>query len=212
MKKRRLKPAVKIFAICIMFAFLLGTFILIESNTKPVYEEIDDYTYVDDYMFDDSYPVVVSDEKILKPYVSDKVSIYKTFYNKDAKEEEQKNSIVYHEGIYMQNSGVDYKSEEQFDVISSLSGTVTNVKEDTLLGKTIEISNSSEVTIMYQSLGELLVKKGDSIVQGQIIAKSGTCKLYSDVTNLLHLEIYKNGTLINPEQYYNTSVKDLTSN
>lgn len=212
MKKRRLKPFVKIIAICSIFVFLSGTLVLIESITEPVYEETNDYTYVDNYMFDDSYPVVMSEEQILKPYVSDKVNIYKNFYNKDANEEEQKKSIVYHEGIYMQNSGIDYKSEEQFDVIASLSGTVTNVSEDTLLGKTIEITNSSEVTIMYQSLGEVLVKKGDTIVQGQIIAKSGSCKLHSDVTNLLHLEIYKNGTLINPEQYYNVSINELLNN
>ena len=34
---------------------------------------------------------------------------------------------------------------------------------------------------MYQSLGEVLVKKGDVITQGQTIAKSGTCLLNSDV-------------------------------
>lgn len=59
----------------------------------------------------------------------------------------------------MQNSGVDYKSDETFDVVASVSGTVTNITEDTLLGKTVEIKNSNEITTMYQSLGEVIVKK-----------------------------------------------------
>lgn len=112
----------------------------------------------------------------------------------------------------MQNSGVDYMSEEQFDITSSLSGTVTNVTDDTLLGKTVEIRNSTELIMVYQSLGEVSVKKGDVISQGQVIGKSGTCKLNNEVKNGLHFEIYKNGKVINPESIYGTQVKELSEN
>ena len=37
----------------------------------------------------------------------------------------------------MQNSGVTYKADETFDILASISGTVTNVSDDTLLGKTV---------------------------------------------------------------------------
>ena len=213
MKKRRLKPFVKISAIGVFLIVCLVSIVSLSDNkTNTVSKTSDDFTYVNDYIFDNYYPVVNQEEKLTKPYTSEKVSIYKNFYDKDATEEEQKNSIIYHEGIYMQNSGVDYKSDEQFDVVSSLSGTVTNVTDDTLLGKTVEIRNSSEIIIVYQSLGEVLVKKGDNVTQGQIIAKSGTCTLNNDVTNGLHFEMYKNGSVINPEKYYDKSVKDLTEN
>lgn len=213
MKKRRLKPAVKIFALA---AFLLICTIsittLVNSNTKEVIKENPEFTYVNDYIFDNYYPVVNQEEKISKPYTSDKVSIYKKFYEKDATEEDQQNSLIYHEGIYMQNSGVDYKSDEAFDVVASLSGTVTNVSDDTLLGKTIEIRNSTELITTYQCLGEILVKKGATISQGQIIAKSGTCTLNEGISNGLHFELYKNGQVINPENYFEKSVKDLADN
>lgn len=213
MKKRKLKPAVKIFA---MVVFLLICTIsittLVNNNTKEVVKENSDFTYVNDYIFDNYYPVVNQEEKIGKPYTSDKVSIYKKFYEKDAKEEEQQNSLIYHEGIYMQNSGVDYKSDESFDVVASLSGTVTNISDDTLLGKTIEIRNSTELITTYQCLGEMLVKKGETITQGQIIAKSGTCVLNDGTSNSLHFELYKNGQVINPENYFEKSVKDLADN
>ena len=213
MKKRKLKQFVKISAIGVFLIVCLVSIVSLSDNkTNTVSKTSDDFTYVNDYIFDNYYPVVNQEEKLTKPYTSEKVSIYKNFYDKDATEEEQKNSIIYHEGIYMQNSGVDYKSDEQFDVVSSLSGTVTNVTDDTLLGKTVEIRNSSEIIIVYQSLGEVLVKKGDNVTQGQIIAKSGTCTLNNDVTNGLHFEMYKNGSVINPEKYYDKSIKELVNN
>ena len=112
----------------------------------------------------------------------------------------------------MQNSGVDYKSDESFDETSVLSGTVSNITDDALLGKTIEIRSSTEIITTYQSLGEISVKKGDTVTQGQIIGKSGTCTLNSDVANGLHFEMYKNGQVINPEKFYDKSLKDLESN
>ena len=212
MRKRKLKPIVKV---TILGIFLTVCMIIVGAftgKTSNVSKMDDDFTYVNDYIFDSYYPVINDGEKISKPFTREDVSIYKNFYDKDTSEEEQKNSIIYHEGIYMQNSGVDYKSEEQFDITSSLSGTVTNVTDDTLLGKTIEIRNSTELIMVYQSLGEVLVKKGDTISQGQIIGKSGTCKLNSEIKQGLHFEIYKNGQVINPEKIYGKQIKELSEN
>lgn len=213
MKKRRLKPFVKISVLgVILFAFLLSVSLLTNNKSKQVMKDDSSFTYVNDYIFDNYYPVINTEEKIAKPYNSENVSLYKGFYDKDATTEEQKNSIIYYEGIYMQNSGVDYKSDETFDVVAAISGTVTNITEDTLLGKTIEIKNSNEITTMYQSLGEVIVKKGDTITQGQVIAKSGTCNLNNDIKQGLHFEMYKNGTVINPEKSYDKNLKDIINN
>lgn len=213
MKKRKLKPFVKVSVVAVILivcAISLG--LLLNNKVQSVSVTDNDFTYVNDYIFDSYYPVINQDEKIIRPYSSDAVSIHKSFYEKDGTEEEQQNSIIYHEGIYMQNSGVDYKSDDVFDVIASLSGTVTNVTDDPLLGKTIEIRNSTELIVLYQSLGEVAVKKGDTITQGQIIGKSGTCTLNSNIKNALHFEMYKNGSVINPEKFYDKSVKDLSNN
>lgn len=213
MKKRKLKPFVKTSMVLVaLIAVGFGITALVNNRTSSVANLNEDFTYVNDYIFDSYYPVVNNDEKIIRPYTSESVTIYKNFYDKDATEEEQKNSIVYHEGIYMQNSGVDYKSDEQFDVTSALSGTVTKISDDTLLGKTVEIRNSSEIITLYQSLGEVSVKKGDTVVQGQIIGKSGSCVLNEEVKNGLHFEMYMNGGVINPEKHYDKSVKDIVNN
>ena len=212
MKKRRLKPAVKISLISFgVFLLLLVSITIINNNeAKKVINANDDYTYVNDYIFDSYYPVISQDEKISKPYTSEKVSIYKNFYDKDAEETEQQKSIIYHEGIYMQNSGVDYKSDEAFDVISITKGTVTNISDDPLLGKTVEVKSSTELVITYQSLSEVNVKKGDVVTSGKVIGKSGTCALNSDIQNGLHLEMYVNGSVVNPEKYYGKSLKELS--
>ncbi len=213
MKKRKLKPFVKISVLGVtLFVFVLSVLLLTNNKSKQVMKEDSSFTYVNDYIFDNYYPVINTEEKIAKPYNSENVSLYKNFYDKDATVEEQKKSIIYYEGIYMQNSGVDYKSDETFDVVASVSGTVTNITEDTLLGKTIEIKNSNEITTMYQSLGEVIVKKGDTVTQGQVIAKSGACVLNSDIKQGLHFEMYKNGTVINPEKSYDKNLKDIINN
>ncbi len=213
MKKRKLKPFVKVsMLVVILLVCAISLGVLLNNRAQTVSLIDDNFTYVNDYIFDSYYPVINQDEKIIRPYNAENISIYKNFYEKDDSEEEQRNSIIYHEGIYMQNSGVDYKSDEEFDVMASLSGTVTNVTEDTLLGKTVEIRNSTELIVLYQSLKEVAVKKGDTITQGQIIGKSGTCTLNSEIKNGLHFEMYKNGSVINPEKYYDKSVKDLKEN
>lgn len=213
MKKRRLKPAVKISLISFgVFLLLLVSITIINNNeAKKVINANDNYTYVNDYIFDSYYPVISQDEKISKPYTSEKVSIYKNFYDKDAEEAEQQKSIIYHEGIYMQNSGIDYKSDESFDVISITKGTVTNISDDPLLGKTVEVKSSTELVITYQSLSEVNVKKGDVVTSGKVIGKSGTCALNSDIQNGLHLEMYVNGSVVNPEKYYGKSLKELSA-
>ena len=213
MKKRKLKTEVKVTAVVsLVLLTILSISSLLFNKTESVSKADDDFTYVNDYIFDNYYPVVKTDEVIIRPYTSDKVVLHKDFYEKEASKEKQQNSIIYYEGIYMQNSGVDYKSDESFDVVSSLDGTVTNITDDPLLGKTVEIRNSTEIIVMYQSLGEVLVKKGDVVSQGDIIGKSGTCSINSDIANSLHFEIYKNGTVINPEKYFDKKLKELINN
>ena len=56
-----------------------------------------------------------------------------------------------------------------------------------------------------------VVKKGDVVTSGKVIGKSGTCALNSDIQNGLHLEMYVNGSVVNPEKYYGKSLKELSA-
>ena len=105
---------------------------------------------------------------------------------------------------------MDFVHEQQFTVISILDGTVTNVKEDELLGKTIEITHDNDYVSVYQSLSEINVKKGDSITQGQVLGKSGTNKLDQELGNHLHFELYIGGQIVNPTLYLDKEVLKTT--
>ena len=166
--------------------------------------------YVDkEIVTDNEYiPVINVEPIIMKPFLNDSVSINKSFYNKDDDKQNQENSIILYEKTYMQNSGVDYKLNEQFDVVSILDGTVIDVIDNEILGKTIKIRHNNDIISTYQSLGETLVKKDDTVLRGQVIAKSGTCKLYSTDYNL-HFELSFQGKNINPETSYGKNESEL---
>ena len=109
----------------------------------------------------------------------------------------------------MQNSGIDYYSDNSFDVISILDGTVIDVKSDNIVGSIVEIRHTNNLISLYQSLGEVNVKVDDKVVQGQIIGKSGKTNLNTKVDNNLHFELYYNGEIVNPNDYFDKNIKDL---
>ena len=109
----------------------------------------------------------------------------------------------------MQNSGVDYVSSNTFDVVSVLDGTVISVEENDLLGTTIEVRHSNNLISVYQSLSDVVVEENMVVVQGQVLAKSGTSNINKELGNHLHFELYYNGEIVNPEEYYNKNVDEL---
>ena len=210
MKKRKLKkfvlPTIYTIAVGALFmsVYLIG-------QVVNSFAESDMNSYVVNALLDDEAEEVmnVNNEKIIKPYTSEEVKINKTFYDKDATEEEQQNSLIYYENTYIQNSGEFYISANQFDVVSVLDGNISDIKEDELLGNIIEIEHSNDLKTIYQSVDNIKVKIGDSIKQGDIIASSGSNKIDTNNSNCLLFEVYKSGQLMNPQDFYAMETKAL---
>lgn len=200
-------PSIYVLAISIfgISMYLIQT--IVNNNRFSSNENME---YVDkEIVTDNEYiPVVAIDNTILKPYLIDSVKINKSFYNYSGEEQDQENSIVIYQDTYIQNSGVDYTSTEVFDVVSVLDGTVIDVSDNDILGKTIKVRHNNDIVTTYQSLSEVQVKKDDTVLRGQVIGKSGTCKLYSKDNNL-HFEMAFQGKNINPEENYNKNENDL---
>lgn len=208
MKKRRLKKQVVYILYALSFVTILGTIYLLDLiSTNSIYE--DNNVYVNDIILDNDYPVVSSKNIITRPYLSDDVVIARKFYDKNATAEEQKNSLIEYENTFIPNSGVDYKGETDFDVVSILDGKVSKVTENNLLGKIIEITHSNNLISVYQSLSEVYVKEGEEILQGQVIGLSGEANISTSLGNHLHFEIIYEGSNLNPENCYDKQVKDL---
>ena len=168
------------------------------------------YLYSVDVLSSDVTPVLeeVDDSTIGYPYIGENVSIKTYFYDVDAPIEEQQKSLIYFENTYMKNTGVLYEAEEPFDCIAVLEGTVLNIKEDELLGNVVEIEHNSNLRTIYYSLDEISVEVGEVLKKGDLIGTSGKNNITTSTSNLL-FEVYYNGTLLNPLDFYNMNIKDL---
>ncbi len=157
-------------------------------------------------------PTINETKSIIRPYTSKEVSATIPYYNIDGTNDEQAAALIYYEGIYMQNTGVLYTSNNQFDVVSILDGTVKNVKEDSLMGNIVEIEHTNNLTTVYQSLGEVKVSVGDKVSQGDVIATSGQNKITTDTSNALHFEVFYKGEVFNPEEFYLLDYNEVMNN
>ena len=145
----------------------------------------------------------------MKPYVSDKVEISKKFYDVNSTDEEKQNSLIYYNDTYMQNSGILYKSNEQFDVVSILDGNVISIKKDEILGNVVEVRHSNNLISTYQGLSTVEVQKDQLLKVGDIIGKSGKLELGETLENALLFELIQDGKYVNPLNYYDKKVNEL---
>ena len=163
--------------------------------------------YVTKNIFDEVYPVINISKGIEKPFNDASVKIVKSFY--DYKEENHENSIIYYENTYMPNTGIIYKGNETFDVLSIYEGEVIKIEEDEIMGTIVTIKHSENVLSIYQSLKDIKVKEGDLVNKQDVIGLSGKNNLSSDIGEHLHFELIVNGQNVDPEKYYGKTLEEL---
>ena len=212
MEKKTIRKIIKgVIFVGTVFTFVLSLMLINKTDELNVSKEDENYQYVNNNIVNNNIPVVneTSDEVIMKPYTSEKVEIFKKFYDKDSNEQDKENSLIYYKDTYMQNSGVLYKSSEQFDVSCILEGTVISVKTDEILGNVVEVKHSNNVISTYEGLSEVLVKKDQQLKSGDLIGKSGKILLDDPIENGLLFELIKDGKYVNPENYYNKKLSEI---
>ena len=218
MKRRKLKKFVVPFMYVASIAMLVGSVYVIEKLVNDAVfqndgvEEVEKVILNDDYNVDyglSDVPVVNTEVVISKPYTNSNVKIVKNYYDYQGDVNEQENSIVYYGNTYMQNSGVDYGMDGEFEVVSILDGTVIDVIDDEVMGKTVKIKHSNDLTSVYQSLGSVDVEKDSVVSQGMIIGSSGESNVSPELGNHLHFELYHQGGVVNPEIYYDKLLSEL---
>ncbi|MBQ6323362.1 MAG: M23 family metallopeptidase [Bacilli bacterium] len=205
MKEKRIKLKKIPLLVAILSLIPILSFAFIYNNNLE--KDITNPDFVTEEVLEETTPVINETKKIINPYLAQDVTIGKSYYDYNGQEEEQINSITVHDNTYMQNTGIDYVSENEFEVVAILEGTVVDVKEDDISGKTVQIKHDNGYVSNYQSLGEVTVKKDDIISQGQVIGKSGTNELEKELGNHLHFEIYVNGQAVNPIDYLDKELK-----
>mgnify|MGYP002346368868 CR=1 FL=1 len=151
-------------------------------------------------------------ENFIMPVKDPESVVIKTpFYEYDGKTAEQEAALVVYNNSYHPNTGIDITMEDgkSFEVVSALSGTVTAVTEDVLLGNVIEIEHDKGIVTQYQSVNDIMIEIGDAVEQGQTLAKAGQ-SLYNEAAGThLHFEIRKDNVPVNPNDYINKPMSAL---
>lgn len=206
MKKRRLKKGV-VYTIYVLLGIgFCSSLYFIENKLAP---EKQDINYVDKVILDKEQPVVNVSEVLIRPYISDSVEILSNYYDNNADENTQQNSIIYYNNTYIQNSGTIYGQDDQFDVVAIYDGEVIKVDESSILGKVIEIRHSNDVISIYQLLGDVKVELNSKVKQGQKIGTSSLSNILGNNKQQLYFELAIRGQLVNGEQYFGKRLEEI---
>ncbi|WP_174614912.1 M23 family metallopeptidase [Virgibacillus ihumii] len=160
----------------------------------------------------EAQPVMEQQEVIKMPVVNqDQAEIVTNFYDYNADTKAKKSALVLYNNRYYQSKGVNIKAAEgeSFDVLAALSGTVKEVKEDPLLGQVVTLQHENKVITHYASLGDVNVKAGAEVQQGDVIGTAGENRFGQEFGTHVHFEIRKNGEAVNPEKFFNQPVSAL---
>ena len=188
------------------FGILFGTVFYIKSLSNKSYK--DDYNYIDKPILNDLKPVIKDTKTITRPFLDENVKIKVNYYDYKSTEDEQKSALIYFENTYLQNSGVVYGMDNDFDVVSILDGVVTEVKEDKTLNTIVTIKHENNVISVYQGLKDVTVKKDEEISAGTVIGKSSESNMLKNYKSTILFELIVNGTNVNPENYYNKTIDE----
>ena len=208
MVKRRLKKEVVFILYGILFLLVFSIIFSIEKETSPKLEN-DDIDFVSKTILENDVPVVSINNVVKRPYNDDSVKIVKDYYDYKDESVEQENSIIYFEDTYLQSSGVNYSNGSTFDVLSILDGVIVSVTSNDLLGNIIEVDHSNGIVAYYQSVDEVAVKVGDIVSCGSKLGVSGESNIAKDLGKHLSFELSINGSLVNPEDYYERNISDI---
>ena len=194
------KSIIYVFTFALLGGLITGAYLAIKHPkdskqvSSPIIEKI--------------IPVVSINNSIIKPYVDEDITILKNYYDRQQKEN-QPDSITFYNNTYMQNTGVIYGRNEEFNVINIADGEIIRVDDNELAGKTVEIRYSDDVIGIYHFVTDVNLKANDYIKQGAIIGKSSISNLVDNTKNQLYFELIIKGELVNPENYYGKSIKEL---
>lgn len=183
---------------------------LVVSGVKTYLLNRQEMKFTIDNVFDeDTTPVVKTETNIIvKPYISDSVKVGRYFYDFESDEKKQENSLILYEDTYMQNNGVDYVDNKNFDVVAILDGEIISIEDSDVYGKVVTIKHNDNLKSVYSNVDGVLVTVGYKIHQGEIFAMSAKPKLQSDYESMLHFEVFYKESAIDPENMYTMSVSD----
>lgn len=102
-------------------------------------------------------------------------------------------------GASTNHKGVDLAAPYGSAILASAAGVVTTSKYSSSAGNYVVIAHGNGISTVYMHASSLLVSVGETVEQGQVIAKVGSTGYSSG--NHLHFGVIKNGTYVDPLNY-----------
>ena len=96
--------------------------------------------------------------------------------------------------------GDDFSAKVGTEVLATANGIVKSSKYYGSFGHYIEIDHGNGYVTVYAHLSKRMVRRGDKVTRGDIIAKIGNTG--RSTAAHLHYEVKLNGNHVNPNQYY----------
>jgi murein DD-endopeptidase MepM/ murein hydrolase activator NlpD len=104
-------------------------------------------------------------------------------------------------GFYRVHEGLDITNQEGTSVYATADGTVEYAgKNQSGYGLLVELNHGYSFTTKYAHLSRVLVREGQSVRRGDLLARSGNTGL--STAPHLHYEVRKNGVAQNPLDFF----------
>ena len=111
-------------------------------------------------------------------------------------------------GKLAMHAGIDFRQKTGSEVKATGAGVVIHAGTAGGYGMMVEIDHGNGITTRYGHLSKVLVKEGDIVAAGDLIALSGSTGRSTGPH--LHYEVRRNGNAIDPMRFLNAGLK-LTS-
>ena len=152
---------------------------------------------------EEALPVGAVLEEMQWPVNRSEVEVIMPFFEASASNEEKQAAILVQGNKFIPNMGVSLSRSDNktFDIQAALSGEVTRSEKVPSVGNLVEIKHDDGLATIYYSLADVKVAKGDTVKQGDVIAKAGRNEIEKDLGVHLHFEVHKGGEPVNPSSF-----------
>ena len=103
------------------------------------------------------------------------------------------------------HQGVDFAGKENADIVSVAAGVVTWADQRNGYGLMVEVNHGGGFSTRYAHNNENLVKVGDVVKKGQVVALMGSSGRSTGPH--VHFEVYKNGRPVDPATYIHRAAR-----
>jgi stage II sporulation protein Q len=132
----------------------------------------------------------------------DNVQVLQDFYDVTADAETREKALLVFNQSFSTSSGVSLSiNNEPFEALAALSGEVSKVTLDAFTGNEVVLTHPNGMETVYSSVTDILVKEGDTVVQGQPIGTTIENEWNPTAGIHLHFEVLQDGEHVNPRNF-----------